>query len=227
MATQRAALKTALTLTVRPTLCLCSKARPLFPLALTARRRLHTSKERRQATSAAVGAPDVYPISHDQISSPGHTQNFLDNDFVESKTTSWIDLHDPATNNLVTRVPQTTDEELNAAVASAQAAFPAWKVTSLLYKQQIMFKFVGLIRQHWDRLAASITLEQGKTFVDAKGDVLRGLQIAETACGITTQLTGEVLEVAKDMETRNYREPLGVVAAICPFSKHCPIDCSS
>lgn len=68
-------------------------------------------------------------------------------------------------------------------------------------------------------MAASITLEQGKTFADARGDVLRGLQVAETACGITTQMTGEVLEVAKDMETRSYREPLGVVAAICPFSK--------
>lgn len=82
-----------------------------------------------------------------------------------------------------------------------------------------MFKFTALIREHWDRLAASITLEQGKTFADAKGDVLRGLQVAETACGITTQLTGEVLEVSDNMETRSYREPLGVVAAICPFSK--------
>ena len=82
-----------------------------------------------------------------------------------------------------------------------------------------MFKFVHLVRENWDRLAASITLEHGKTFQDAKGDVLRGLQVAETACGITTQLMGEVLEVAKDMETRNYREPLGVTAAICPFSK--------
>ena len=166
-----------------------------------------------------VGAPDVYPTNHEQISSPGKTRNFLDNQFVDSKTTSWIDLYDPATNNLVTRVPQSTDEELKAAVASAQKAFPAWKATSLLHKQQIMFKFVALIRQHWDRLAASISLEQGKTFADAKGDVLRGLQVAETACGITTQLTGEVLEVSKDMETRNYREPLGIVAAICPFSK--------
>ena len=170
-----------------------------------------------------VGASDVYPTSHEQIPSPGKTQNFLDNQFVDSKTTSWIDLYDPATNNLVTRVPQSTDEELKAAVASAQKAFPAWKATSLLHKQQIMFKFVALIRQHWDRLAASITLEQGKTFADAKGDVLRGLQVAETACGITTQLTGEVLEVSKDMETRNYREPLGVVAAICPFSKYVQI----
>ncbi|KAK2616815.1 aldehyde dehydrogenase (NADP(+)) ald6 [Conoideocrella luteorostrata] len=81
-----------------------------------------------------------------------------------------------------------------------------------------MFKFVALIRQNWDRLAASITLEQGKTFSDARGDILRGLQVAETACGITTQLTGEVLAVAKDMETRSYREPLGFDASICPFS---------
>ena len=115
-------------------------------------------------------------------------------------------------------MPQSTDEELHDAVESAKKAFPAWRATSIMSKQQIMFKFVALIREHWDRLAASITLEQGKTFADARGDVLRGLQVAETACGITTQLTGEVLEVAKDMETRSYREPLGVVAAICPFS---------
>jgi malonate-semialdehyde dehydrogenase (acetylating)/methylmalonate-semialdehyde dehydrogenase len=93
------------------------------------------------------------------------------------------------------------------------------KETSLLHRQQIMFKYTHLIRENWDRLAASITLEQGKTFGDARGDVLRGLQVAETACGITTQMTGEVLQVAKDMETRSYREPLGVVAAICPFSE--------
>ena len=172
-----------------------------------------------QAAAAAASATNNYPTTHEQISSPGKTQNFIDNRYVDSKASSWIDLHDPATNNLVTRVPQSTNEELEAAVKSAQRAFPSWKATSLLHKQQIMFKFVALIRQHWDRLAASITLEQGKTFADAKGDVLRGLQVAETACGITTQLTGEVLEVAKDMETRNYREPLGVVAAICPFSK--------
>ena len=159
-----------------------------------------------------------YPTSHDQISQPVDTENFLDNRRVPSKTTAWIDLHDPATNNLVTRVPQSTDDELQAAVQSAQKAFPAWRSTSIMAKQQIMFRFTALIRENWDRLAASITLEQGKTLADAKGDVLRGLQVAETACGITTQLTGEVLEVAKDMETRSYREPLGVVAAICPFN---------
>lgn len=159
-----------------------------------------------------------FSMTHDKIEAPVNTKNFIDNQLVDSNAKVWIDLHDPATNNIVTRVPQSTPEELKAAVDSAAKAFPAWKATSLLTRQQIMFKLVALIRQHWDRLAASITLEQGKTFADAKGDVLRGLQVAETACGITTQMTGEVLEVAKDMETRSYREPLGVVAAICPFN---------
>lgn len=213
-------MRTAAVLKTRPSTCLCANSQPRLPTPVTVRRRLHASTNRLQASPAtAVGAADIYPTSHEQIQSPGNTPYFLDNKFVDSKTESWIDLYDPATNNLVTRVPQSTDGELNTAVESAKKAFPSWKATSLLHKQQIMFKFVALIRQHWDRLAASITLEQGKTFADAKGDVLRGLQVAETACGITTQLTGEVLEVAKDMETRNYREPIGVVASICPFSK--------
>jgi len=157
-------------------------------------------------------------MSHEQIQNPADTQLFLDNKFYDSKASQWIDLHDPATNNLVTRVPQATDAEMTAAVDSAEKAFKEWKNTSIMSRQQIMFRYTALVRENWDRLAASITLEQGKTFADAKGDVLRGLQVAEHACGIPGQLTGEVLEVAKDMETRQYREPLGVVAAICPFN---------
>lgn len=201
-------------------------ARPLASVAspmssrLAASRKLHATPSlmRVPATTTAATTAIDYPKSHARIENPIDTANFLDNEFVPSKATTWIDLHDPATNQLVTRVPQSTDEELRAAVDSAQRAFPAWRATSIISRQQILFRFVQLIREHWDRLAASITLEQGKTFADAKGDVLRGLQVAETACGITTQITGEVLEVAKDMETRSYREPLGVVAAICPFS---------
>jgi malonate-semialdehyde dehydrogenase (acetylating)/methylmalonate-semialdehyde dehydrogenase len=159
-----------------------------------------------------------FPTTHDKIQEVRDTPYFVNNQFVQSTTTQFIDLHDPATNNLITRVPQNTDEELKAAVASASKAFETWRATSVLHRQQIMFKFVALVRENWDRLAASITLEQGKTFADAKGDVLRGLQVAEAACGAPELLKGEVLEVAKDMETRTYREPLGVVAAICPFS---------
>lgn len=160
-----------------------------------------------------------WPTNHEKLHTVTTTPNYIDNTKRESSTKQWIDLHDPATNNLVARVPESTDEEMNEAVRSAQRAFLSWRDTSWLHRQQIMFKFVALIRENWDRLAASITLEQGKTFADARGDVLRGLQVAETACGITTQAPGQILEVSKGMETREYREPLGVVAAICPFSK--------
>ena len=142
-----------------------------------------------RAPSPRVSLPSTateFPRSHQRIANPSDTTNFIDNEFVKSNTAKWIDLHDPATNYLVTRVPQSTNEELRAAVASAQKAFPAWRVTSIIAKQYIIFKFVGLIRANWDRLAASITLEQGKTLKDARGDALRGLQVAETASGITT-----------------------------------------
>lgn len=152
------------------------------------------------------------------MENPKNITNFLNNEFVPSNTSEWIDVKDPATNRLVTRVPQSTKEEMEAAVTSAEKAFISWKSTSIMSRQQVIFRLVALIRENMDRLAANIVLEQGKTFADAKGDVLRGLQVVETAYGITTQMTGEVLEVAKDMETRSYREPLGVVAAICPFN---------
>ncbi|KAJ5496061.1 Methylmalonate-semialdehyde dehydrogenase [Penicillium diatomitis] len=217
--TTRVGSARSLSITSTPVSRLSSQSQISTPAAMSAARRLHaTAKQFTPATTSAASTATEYPTDHTQISNPIDTANFIDNEFVSSQATTWIDLHDPATNNLVTRVPQSTDEELKAAVQSAEKAFPAWRATSIMARQQILFKFTNLIRANWDRLAASITLEQGKTFADARGDVLRGLQVAETACGITTQMTGEVLEVAKDMETRSYREPLGVVAAICPFN---------
>jgi len=183
-------------------------------------RRLHATAQHLRPAVALASTAESYPSSHEKIQQVVDTPYFLDNQFIQSETTQWIDLHDPATNNLVTRVPQSTDAELKAAVESAKKAFPAWKATSIIARQQIMFKFVELVRQNWDRLAASITLEQGKTIADAKGDVLRGLQVAEMATSASKQMAGQILEVAKDMETKEIREPLGVVASICPFSKY-------
>lgn len=192
--------------------------------ASIAARRIHATARHLQPASAALATTATnYPTTHEKLAKVEDTPFFVDNKFVSSSTDKFIELHDPATNNLVTRVPQNTDAELKAAVASASKAFKTWSQTSVLHRQQIMFKFVALIRENWDRLAASITLEQGKTFADAKGDVLRGLQVAEAACGAPELLKGEVLEVAKDMETRTYKEPLGVVAAICPFSMFSPL----
>lgn len=180
---------------------------------------MESAKRRLEGTARHLINPTIsYPTSHQKIKYPKDTPNFIGNEFVPSKTSEWFEVHDPATHNLVTRVPQSTTEEMETAVRSAERAWVSWRATSIMSKQQIMFRLVVLIRQNMERLAASITLEQGKTLADSRGDVLRGLQVCETACGITTQMMGDVLEVGKDMETRSYREPLGVVAAICPFN---------
>lgn len=149
-----------------------------------ATRRLHaTAQQLKPAVAAAAttsytpSTTEEYPTSHAKIQDVKDTPYFRDNQFLQSETTHFIELHDPATNNLVTRVPQSTDAELKAAVESAKKAFPAWAATSVMARQQIMFKFTQLIRENWDRLAASITLEQGKTFA--------GKELSDTTLGHT------------------------------------------
>lgn len=162
---------------------------------------------------------DSYPKAHPSSKEePYLTPLFINNKFIKSKASEWFDIHDPATNQVVSKVPQTTDAELDEAIELANSTFKTWKKTSIIKRQQYLFKFVELIKKNHDRLASIIVLEQGKTFEDAKGDVLRGLQVAEYATSITTELQGVQLEVATDMETLMIREPLGVIAAICPFN---------
>lgn len=110
-------------------------------------------------------------------SSAPTTKLFLDGKFVESKATEWVDLHDPATNEIVTRVPKSTPSEMLAAVESSKAAFKTWSQTSILTRQQVMFKLAQIIRSNMKLLAENITKEQGKTLIDAEGDVLRGLRM--------------------------------------------------
>jgi len=144
---------------------------------------------------------------------------FINNEFVESTTDTWVDLHNPATNEVVTRVPESTQAEMLAAVQAAKDAFPAWSSTTILTRQQIMFRFQDLIKKNMKQLAANITLEQGKTLVDAEGDVLRGLQVVEHCCSIPSLQLGETLPgIAKDMDTYTFRLPLGVTAGITPFN---------
>lgn len=108
---------------------------------------------------------------------------------------------------------------MTRAVDAAENAFHnGWADSSILSRQRIMMNLQELIRRHMDDIATSIVLEQGKTFPDAKGDVLRGLQVVESACGIPAMLMGTKMEVSKDMDTETRIAPLGVGAAICPFN---------
>lgn len=150
---------------------------------------------------------------------PARTQNVIAGVFKDSAASKWIDVHNPATNQVVTQVPQSTSAEMEAAVESAQNAFGSWSKTSPLARQQIMFKYQALIKENLKEIAKLITIEQGKTLPDAEGDVLRGLQVVEQCCANTNLLLGENLPgVTKDMDLVSYRVPLGVCAGIAPFN---------
>ncbi|KAJ1666046.1 hypothetical protein IW140_005856 [Coemansia sp. RSA 1813] len=146
------------------------------------------------------------------------TKLFMNGQFIDSQTTEWIDVRNPATQALVTQVPKTTSKELDEAAHNAQLAFRDWRRTSVITRQRKMLDLQHAIRSHMDTLAASIVEEQGKVLSDAKGDVMRGLQVVESMSGIADLLLGSKLEVSADMDTYTAREPLGVVAGICPFN---------
>ncbi len=144
------------------------------------------------------------------------TLHYINGSFKATPKTRF-DVFNPATQELVTQVPQATPSELNEALQSAISSQKEWKQTSILHRQQIMFKLQHLIKNNVDKIARSITTEQGKTLADAKGDVNRGLQVVEQACNVSA-LLGQHLPVSKDMDTFTIKEPLGVVAGICPFN---------
>ncbi|CAD7086912.1 unnamed protein product [Hermetia illucens] len=152
-------------------------------------------------------------------SSAPTTKMFIDGKFVESKTSDFIDLHDPATNEVITRVPKCTQSEMQEAVDSAKRAYETWGKTTPLSRQQIMFKFQAIIKDNIGEIAKNITKEQGKTLIDAEGDVLRGLQVVEHSCSIPSLQMGETVpNVARDMDTYSLILPLGVTAGIAPFN---------
>ena len=144
---------------------------------------------------------------------------FINGEFVESKATSFFDVLNPATQEVVTRVPLATASELEAAVAAASAAYPAWRHTPVTQRQRVLFNLQQLIRQHEAELVESIVQENGKTVGDAKGDIFRGLEVVEYAAGIASQMQGETIEqLGRGVDTYSYRQPLGVCAGVCPFN---------
>lgn len=129
------------------------------------------------------------------------------------------DVFNPATGEVSGQVALASVAEVNAAVAAASAAAPAWAETAPLKRARVMFKFKELIEQHHDELAAAITREHGKVFSDAKGEVTRGLEIVEFACGIPQLLKTQFTDnIGGGIDNWNLRQPLGVTAGITPFN---------
>jgi malonate-semialdehyde dehydrogenase (acetylating)/methylmalonate-semialdehyde dehydrogenase len=143
----------------------------------------------------------------------------IDGVFVESRSTQWRDVVNPATQAVLARVPFATADEVNAAVAAAAQAFKTWRKTPIGARARIFLKYQQLIREHMGELAALLSAEQGKTLPDAEGDVFRGLEVVEHAAAIGNLQLGELANnVAGGVDTYTLLQPIGVCAGITPFN---------
>src|SRR5450830_1925999 len=115
----------------------------------------------------------------------------INGEWVESQTSEWHDIVNPATQEVLAKVPFATAAEVNAAIDAAHRAFQTWKLTPIGARMRIMLKLQALIREHSKRIAVVLSAEQGKTIADAEGDIFRGLEVVEHACSIGTLQMGE------------------------------------
>jgi malonate-semialdehyde dehydrogenase (acetylating)/methylmalonate-semialdehyde dehydrogenase len=129
------------------------------------------------------------------------------------------DVYNPATGEVARRVAYATPAQVDVAVRAAAAAFPAWSATPAIRRARVLFKFKELAERHAAELAALITAEHGKVFTDAEGELTRGLEVVEFACGIPQLLKGEFSEqVGTGIDMYSVRQPLGVCVGITPFN---------
>ncbi len=138
---------------------------------------------------------------------------------VKAENGRFGEVDDPATGEIVARVPFASPDLVDKAVAAATEALPAWAATPPLVRARVMFRFKALIEANMDRLAQAVTAEHGKVLDDAKGSITRGLEVVEFACGIPHLLKGAFTEnVGRDVDSYSVRQPLGVCAGITPFN---------
>jgi len=144
---------------------------------------------------------------------------FIDNSFVESQSQQWLDVTNPATQEVLAQVPHATEAEMNRAIAVAREAFKTWREVPAPERARYMFRYQALLKEHQEEIARTLAQETGKIMADAMGDVWRGIEVVEQACSIASQMMGETVEnVARGIDTYSYTQPLGVCAGITPFN---------
>lgn len=153
-------------------------------------------------------------------------KNYINGEWIESKTTKYEDVYNPATKEVITQVPLSTVEDVEYAVEVAQKAFEKWKRVPVQKRARILFNFQQLLIKHEDELARLITIENGKALSEAHGEVLRGIENVEFAAGAPSLTMGDSLSnIATDVEATNYRYPIGVVGGIAPFNFPMMVPC--
>ena len=145
--------------------------------------------------------------------------HFINGEHVAGESGRLHDVFNPTTGEIQAKVALATRAEMNKAVDAAEKAFPAWSAMNPQRRARVMFKFKELIEKDMDNLAKLLSAEHGKILPDSRGDVQRGLEVIEFACGIPHLQKGEYTESAgPDIDVYSMRQPLGVVAGITPFN---------
>ena len=146
-------------------------------------------------------------------------QQLINGKFENSTAHEHIDVTNPATNEVIATVACTTEEELSRAVSSAKQAFSTWRNVPVPERARLMMRYQALLKEYHNELAEILSQETGKTLADSKGDVWRGIEVVEQAMNIPALMMGETLEnVATDIDTYSYLQPLGVCVGITPFN---------
>lgn len=146
-------------------------------------------------------------------------KNFINGKWVESTSDEKLTVPNPATGEALAEVPVSTKEDVEKAVAAAEAAFESWWKTPVPDRARILFDYHQLLRKNADELAHTLTLENGKTIKESKGEIQRGIESVEAASSAPSLMMGETLpEISSGIEGATYRYPLGVVAGITPFN---------
>lgn len=144
---------------------------------------------------------------------------FINGEFVESKTDKYYDLHNPSTGEKTGEAPCCTEEEVNAAIAAAKAAYPGWSSTPAIKRAQIMYKIRDLIIERMDELTMCVAKENGKVWSEAEGDVLKAKEGTEVATQVPSLMMGEsLMDASRGFDTVLYRESMGVFAGIVPVN---------
>src|SRR5499427_6071138 len=146
-------------------------------------------------------------------------QNYVGGAFVAPPAPrSFLDVYNPSSGDIISKVPLSGAAELDAAVSMARAAFPAWSAMPIKERVQVFYRYKALLEQRIDELAALVTEENGKIASEARAEVLKSAELTEFACSLPQITPGEVLEVSRGVECRVERFPVGVVASIAPFN---------
>ncbi len=161
-----------------------------------------------------------------QQNTPAILRNFIGGQWVASESGKTEPVYNPATEEVLAYVPLSSREELDQAVANAKGKFESWSKTPVPRRARILFKYQQLLVEHWEELARIITMENGKNYQEAYGEVQRGIECVEFAAGAPTLMMGKQLpDIATNLESGMYRYPVGVVGGITPFNFPMMVPC--